>query len=394
VRALLLDIGPVSCGCTNHALELFSKAMSGEDGADDGIWKPHDSPFVRHLIELFTTKGLTMLSDVQAELNAWIEGQRQQPSAGPVEKPQPALYAQWTPAEMDLVELYLSSLSRAQFGLEEWGLLIDYLVQRYLPLTDLQKQATALAVRAALMGKAQTIVQTIPEAAAARVLEAMPQSYAEARDLFGGQKLFDSVMEYGSLRACENVQQLSDATRHRMKATVLEAVSRQQQGDAYAMSKLQQTLLDDFATLNRDWRRIAVTEAGECANQGFIASLPLGSKVKRIEIYHGACSFCRKINGRVMTVVAANDPNKNGETDVWPGKTNIGRSSARRKRVGDELIERTPEELWWVPAGTVHPHCRGIWHVLRKIQTAGDAKFTAWLAAHLADDEVKKIPVG
>jgi hypothetical protein len=382
--ALLLDIGPISCGCTNHALELFSKAMSGEDGADDGIWKPHDSPFVRYLIELFTQKGLTMLSDVQAELNAWIEGQRYQPSPTPVGKPQPQLYAQWTAAEMDLVELYLSSLSRMQFTLEDWGLLIDFLIQRYMPLSDLQKQATALAVRAALMGKAQKVIETIPDDAAAKVVEAMPQSYAEARELFGGQKLFDSVMEYGTLRACENVQQLSDEVRHRMKSTVLASVSQAQQGDVWAVSALQQKLLDDFATMNRDWRRIAVTEAGECANQGFIASLPLGTKVKRMEIYHGACSYCRKINGRVMTVVAANDPNKDGDTDVWPGKTNVGRSSARRKRVGDELIERTPEEMWWVPAGTVHPHCRGIWHVLRKIQTAGDEKFTAWLAQHLA----------
>lgn len=392
--ALLLDIGPVSCGCTNHALELFSKALSGEDGADDGIWKPHDSPFVRYLIELFTTKGLTMLSDVQAELNAWIEGQRQQPSAAPVEKPQPVLYAQWTPAEMDLVELYLTSLSRAQFTLEDWSLLIDYLVQRYLPLSDLQKQATALAVRAALMGKAQKVIETIPDDAAARVVEAMPQSYAQARELFGGQKLFDSVIEYGTLRACENVQQLSDEVRHRIKTTVLESVSRAQQGDVWAVSELQKKLLDDFATMNRDWRRIAVTEAGECANQGFIASLPLGSKVKRVEIYHGACSFCRKISGRVMTVAAASDPKKNGETDVWPGKTNIGRSSAKRKRVGDTLIERTPEELWWVAAGVQHPHCRGIWHVLRKVQTAGDEKFTDWLRAHLAAPGEEKLPAG
>jgi hypothetical protein len=56
-------------------------------------------------------------------------------------------------------------------------------------------------------------------------------------------------------------------------------------------------------------------------------------------------------------------------------------------------MERTPEERWWVPAGTVHPHCRGIWHVLRKVQTAGDEKFTSWLHAHLAAPSEKNIPV-
>jgi len=50
---LLIDIGPLSCGCSDHALEYLHKAMAGEPG-DDGIWAPHESdPFVRELIERF-----------------------------------------------------------------------------------------------------------------------------------------------------------------------------------------------------------------------------------------------------------------------------------------------------------------------------------------------------
>ena len=135
--------------------------------------------------------------------------------------------------------------------------------------------------------------------------------------------------------------------------------------------------------MNRDWRRIAVTEAGENANQGLIASLQPGARVRRMEQYRGACPYCRKINGTVLTVVDAANKDKDGVTQVWVGKNNIGRSGAPRKRVGAELIPRLAAELWWVPAGTVHPHCRGQWHVLEGAKPGDDPSFQAWLDKHL-----------
>ena len=73
------------------------------------------------------------------------------------------------------------------------------------------------------------------------------------------------------------------------------------------------------------------------------------------------------------------NPNKDGQTQVWVGKNNIGRSGSPRKRVGDELIERTESELWWIPAGTVHPHCRGRWVVIDEPREGDDPEFAAWL---------------
>ena len=67
---------------------------------------------------------------------------------------------------------------------------------------------------------------------------------------------------------------------------------------------LQTRLLDAFGKFNKNWRRIAVTEAGEAKNQGYIASLPPGSKVRRVEQYAGACSFCRRLDGKIFDVVA------------------------------------------------------------------------------------------
>ena len=106
-------------------------------------------------------------------------------------------------------------------------------------------------------------------------------------------------------------------------------------------SSLRTRLLDEFGTLNRDWRRIALTEAGEMANQGFIASQAPGNKVKRLEQYAGACPFCRKIDGVVMEIVPSDKQDKNSETQIWVGKTNIGRSVSPRKRIAGVL---TPVE--------------------------------------------------
>jgi hypothetical protein len=131
--------------------------------------------------------------------------------------------------------------------------------------------------------------------------------------------------------------------------------------EGWAPSKLRSELFDRFGEANRDWRRIAITEQNEAAGQGFIASQKPGTKVKRFEMAD-ACAWCRAIHERVMTVVAPQKADKDGETEVWLGKTNVGRSAAPRKRLEDgRLVERPADERWWVAAGTQHPHCRGFW---------------------------------
>jgi hypothetical protein len=148
---------------------------------------------------------------------------------------------------------------------------------------------------------------------------------------------------------------------------------------------LQSSLLDEFGILNRDWRRVALTEAGRNANEGYIAALPPGSRVRRVEAYEGACSFCRAINGRVFTVVDPAKKDKDGATEVWVGKTNAGRSASPRKRVDGELVERTASELWWVAAGVQHPNCRGGWALLEDKPADVAPEFAQWMDDLLGD---------
>lgn len=121
-----------------------------------------------------------------------------------------------------------------------------------------------------------------------------------------------------------------------------------------------------------------MTEAGEAQTQGYIASLKPGAKVKRVEHYVNACAFCKKIDGVVATVIAPSDPDKT-ENSIWPGKNNIGRSASPRKRVGDVLVPRLPEEMWHLPAGLAHPHCRGRWVPVIDDEPGDDPEFGDFL---------------
>jgi len=187
-----------------------------------------------------------------------------------------------------------------------------------------------------------------------------------------------AAIDYGRARAAENVVQLADNTRHRLRKLIVDYRENVFLGNRPdAGNSLQTRLLDEFGLMNRDWRRIAITEATEASGQGFVAACAPGAKIRRVEKYRGACPFCRSIDGRTFTVVDPAAAEKDGETQVWIGKTNIGRSASPRKRAGGQLIEREPHELWWPAAGSMHPHCRGSW--VKASGASADPEFGAWL---------------
>ena len=389
---ILIDIGALSCACTDHALESLAKSMAGEGEAGPDMWAKHESPFIQSLIELFSSRGMLRLEKVKTELDAWLAGKRHHPTGKAAAQPD-AKTLHWTPDELSLVRIYLENLPPGTFSLSDWSLVVDYLVQRYLPASEMASEAEWLSVRAAIMGKVQaSLGGKIGVQAADALMGAIPLTTHAAQQAFNfdDNTLMNHILEYGRLRCADQVTQLRENARHRLKRIVLDCQEQNMAGTMGYQSSLQTQLFDAFSTLNRDWRRIAVTEAGENANQGLIASLAPGTKVRRIEHYRGACPYCRKIHGHVLTVVDPKARKKDGETQVWGGKNNIGRAAAPRKRIGNELVERNAAERWWVPAGTVHPHCRGMWSVVDGPIPGADPQFQAWLDKHLArKNEIK-----
>lgn len=354
---LFLDLINLSPTATDTALEGIYKSLSDGHSHDDGIWLPHESVLLTRLVELFTKRGLDRIAAVQTALLAWQAGQHYKPSAAPVAPP-PGMVQHWTGAERTLVKLYLESLPPAQWTLDDHMLAVDLTVQTYLPAEQLVDEAKWLVQRATIMGKVQANLDAAASGAvvdkilaSAPLLLSQPVAPVQA-----------AVRRFATQRAAENVVALADSARHRLRAVIAQDLEQRSFGPVPAGTQsLQSKLLDEFGAMNRDWRRIAITEAGEAQTQGFVASQKPGTKLKRVEQYRGACAFCRKIDGRVVTVVAADTPNKDPDNEVWPGKNNIGRSASPRKRVGDVLVEREPHERWWMPAGLAHPHCRGRW---------------------------------
>lgn len=381
---LFIDLEPLSEDQTDVALNLIYKAIHDDHG--DTIWLPLDNPFVARLADLFTQRGLDRFEAFQRELKAWSDGQRHKPGMERVARPA-GVMQRWSPGELELVKLYLEHLPPAAWTLEDHMLMVDWLTQRYLPAGDMQSEADWLATRATLMGRVQASMEALTARQADTLIAAMPLTVQAAIDLFPTTKPQRAVLEYTNERIAEGVRQITGDVRHRMRQTIAQHVNAVALGDATLAGSLETKLGDQFAALNRDWRRIAVTETVEAQNQGYIASLARGARVKRIEQYRGACRFCRSIDGRIMSVVDAGDPHKNGETDIWPGKTNIGRSAALHRRQGSLLVERDPAEMWWPATGVQHPHCRGRWLPTITEQVGDDPKFSEWLRKTL---ETKK----
>ena len=373
-KGLYFNFGSMSCGCTEEVIETMTKALSGENGEDPGIWAQHESPYVQSLIELFSSRGLLRLDKIKEELDKWMAGKKFKGATTSI-RPRfgPAL------ADLELARIYLESVPSAQYSMDDWGLLIDYLVGRYMPQDAMQSEAEWLAVRSVFMGKVQANISNLSLPQADKAVAAMPTSTSEAVQLFNPSEVTKQILSYGKVRCADNVQSIAESTRHQLKTVIMAHEEQRMLGSTPPAHALQTQLFDTFAGLNKDWRRIAVTEVGDAAGNGLIASLKEGTKVKRIEQYKGACPFCKKINGMEFTVVDPAKKDKNWDSEVWVGKTNIGRSGAARKRVGDELIPRTDAEMWKVAAGTIHPHCRGSWHVLEDARPGDDPDFAKWL---------------
>jgi hypothetical protein len=371
---LVLDLEHVCAEHANEAFEYLIKAV-GEDG---DLWSPHPNPLVRRIVEVFTARGLQRSSDLTTELEAWLKGDRHRPGAEGPPRPEGAMQ-RWGPDELKLVKLYLEALRPDEFMISDWEMVVDYLVQRYLPAEDLRTEAEWLATRSTLMGRVQAAMGELDAEQADSVLAILPP--LEMADGLGLTSAARAVLGFARARACENVGALSDSTRHRLKTIVVDHLEGVYTGDrrSGAAHSLETKLFDAGGQLNRDWRRIAVTEATNAVNSGFIASCQPGTKVRRVEQYGGACPYCRSINGLVLTVVSSDAADKDWDKSVWVGKTNSGRSASPKKRTADGLQDRTAEELWSIPAGAVHPNCRGSW--VEVSGASADPEFDAWLEA-------------
>jgi hypothetical protein len=239
--------------------------------------------------------------------------------------------------------------------------MLDCMMQKYLPSALTANEAKRQAVRQYLAGKLQH--GGMPKNVKAAVAE-LPVSITQARQAGLVDSLDEARLKVAQVSAGRLVTDLTQATRSKLQKILIDAErARIATGHArYQGAPLQQALSDAFGDLNRDWRRVMVTETAMNGADGFLAATIPGEAVRWVA-HPGACQYCESQHGKIFTVVPANQSHKDPETMVWPGKhlMNVGRAIAKRKRVeGVGLVERDPEELV-VPAIPAHGHCRCIW---------------------------------
>ena len=339
---LLLDITDLRDDPANAGMELLHKAM-----AEGEPYPAHENPYLTQLVELFHSRGVTQLDAMWGELLDLLHGRAAFDPNAP--------HGRLTAAELSLLEQLLRSGNPESYTLNDWMLLVDYWVEKYLPHTFAATQAQWLVARAVFMGRLQAAMAKAPEQ---RILD-------RALDMAVGQPVtapIAKVLEFGRAHATENIVSLADGVKHKVKNAVLNHIEEQSlAGKTFStgLEGLQSKLFDQFGEYNSDWRRISITETGEMAGQAFVASCKYGKKLKRIEIYEGACKFCQKINGMIVTVVDPAKQYKDPWKEIWIGKDNVGRSASPLKKVGGKLVPRSPDEMWWMPASLAHPNCRG-----------------------------------
>lgn len=174
-------------------------------------------------------------------------------------------------------------------------------------------------------------------------------------DVLPFNKVSRNMLRFALAHGAENVQKISDDTRSAIRMALVRAKM-----EGTPPKQLAEHLRVALKGIDRDWRRIVVTESAMIATNGYLLSQGEGQKLVG-QSAHDACKWCKAlIHGKVFTVTHAppTDPkDPRWLTEVWPGKNNVGRvrhlkSVAGRVRLADEL---------WMPVCPLHPSCRCRW---------------------------------
>jgi hypothetical protein len=355
---LLIDFTSVTCQCTDHALEAMYKSMSEPPG--DDIWTPHHDPYVSDHIEEVTARLLMSLHGaIRCVIDHATTRDRHFTKTDRPDLPSGA----WNPDQVDAVRIYLQSKSADQYTVDDWLLLADWSVQQFLSPQKASDEAEFLAIRSWMAGKVQAEFErrSISKDKARIAMAATPRTIKGFAPMATGPTEIDLV-EVAIARSATLIQGVGDDARKVIREEVVSYAHGKIIGDPSSTTAyLEQRLRDKSESLGRDFRRIAITETATNANEAFVASMPFGAIIRRMEYYSTACGFCRAIHGKDFEVVDPALSDKNDRTQIWLGKDNVGRSAAPRKRVGDELVKRTESEMWRPTSGPIHPHCRGTW---------------------------------
>ena len=187
-------------------------------------------------------------------------------------------------------------------------------------------------------------------------------------DVVPFNRISKNMLSFALKNAGEHIQQVSDQTRTAIRLMLVRA---KMQGTR--PKELAEQMRLAFKGMNRDWRRIVVTESAAIATNGYVMSQGEGQQVVG-QSASDCCPWCRRmIHGKVFTITQqAPKSAASRNTHIWPGKNNVGLSRHARARGG---VVR-PAAMLWSPCIPLHPHCRCRWVAINpKFQEVDSAGF-------------------
>ena len=257
---------------------------------------------------------------------------------------------------------------------------LDGFVKKYF--TGKLIESEMWIVRAFIIGKTIEQAERIPPKPRINV-EKLPASVKQAAREFKLTLRETKALEWTVSHGSQHLSNATNDTTNRVRSIVFDNL-KQNKGWRQLRKDLEDEFFNDEKELNRNWKRVAISETNAAFNQGYLAQLKPGEWVMGFSL-PDACDFCAKyIDGKVYPVI---DPGTKSmdyshlnrdspeykrlswlwENAVWQNKDNFGRSFAKRKRaikedgnVEDNLVERGHHELWR-PSIPAHPHCPCRW---------------------------------
>jgi hypothetical protein len=174
-------------------------------------------------------------------------------------------------------------------------------------------------------------------------------------DILPYNAMSKNMLKFAFTRSAENLQKISDQARTSIRLLIAQAKL-----EGMSSKDLAERLRKTFKNLDRDWRRVAVTESASIVMNGYIMSQGEGQKVVG-QSRPDCCPWCKSmIQGKIFTVT--HEPPQNASDPkwddfIWSGKSNIMRT--RHAKAANGVI-RVSGELW-KPCIPLHPHCRCTW---------------------------------
>lgn len=299
------------------------------------MWGPHPDPAVGRIEGAFYQVGFEFLTALYAGAMGVAPPRKLAKALGPRGVAESIPPADWGA----LAESYKKAGNPMELR-DEWARLIDRLVGRLLPGKTQEEMANRVAIQAHWLGRVRAKTEELATAPP-------PEDWVHATAPL--PRFQHEAMEWTKVHALEGCKSLEEGARKGLMSALI--TSRQAGEGAQALAR---RCFDGFSDLNRDWRRLALTETAAAVFNGQLAAVDPdeGWEAEWITAV-GACEWCMAWKGHRFRIVKPDDPRRNGQTDLWVGKTNHGRSGAAKTKEGRP---RSTNELYW-PCQPVHPNC-------------------------------------